>query len=161
MSKIIAAVVIVVVAVLAFWFLRDRGGEVANSPTVSPTETVSPTVSPSPTATATVSPTASPSPAAVSTVTYTDSGYSPKTLTVKAGTVVTFRNQSSRLMWNASAPHPAHNAYPMMGGCIASAFDQCVSAPNGQNWSFKFDQKGSWNFHNHLFSSHFGTVVVQ
>ena len=100
-------------------------------------------------------------------VTYTDAGYSPSTLTVKVGTTVTFKNMSSASMWTASAMHPSHTAYsgtslsehcPDVSG---TAFDECGSAKPGDSWSFIFNKVGTWKYHNHVNTSHFGTIVVQ
>ncbi len=94
-------------------------------------------------------------------VTYTDSGFSPASLTVKKGGTVTFKNTASDAMWVASNPHPIHNGYPTTGGCVSSTFDSCSNIAPGQSWSFKFDLAGSWGFHNHLNPSEGGTIVVQ
>src|ERR1051326_866180 len=45
-------------------------------------------------------------------VDYTSSGFSPSTLTVKAGDTVVFKNKSSSAFWPASDPHPTHTDYP-------------------------------------------------
>ena len=95
------------------------------------------------------------------TVIYTDSGYSPKTITVEAGTKVMFVNNSSGAMWTASDPHPVHTAYPVSGGCIGSVFDECKADAAGASWSFTFDKVGTWGYHNHRNSGMRGTVVVQ
>lgn len=86
-------------------------------------------------------------------VTYTDSGFSPQTITVKKGGTVTFINQSSGGMWVASNPHPTHTDYP--------AFDEKASVGSGGSWSFTFDQVGSWGYHNHRNPSNLGTVIVE
>lgn len=101
-----------------------------------------------------------PAPTAVM-VTYTDSGYSPGTMTVPKGTTVVFKNESSRGMWTASDIHPTHRAYPTTGGCLGSTFDECAEDPSGSSWSFKFDVVGTWRYHNHVSPSKTGTVVVQ
>jgi plastocyanin len=99
-------------------------------------------------------------------ITYTDSGYSPKTLTVKSGETVTFKNESSSSMWPASAVHPSHRVYsgtslsehcPDING---TAFDACKGYLPGQTWSFKFDKVGSWKYHDHLNPTHTGTIEV-
>ena len=43
---------------------------------------------------------------------FTDSGYSPSTLTIKKGDTVTFINKQNSLTWPASAIHPTHTVYP-------------------------------------------------
>ena len=94
-------------------------------------------------------------------VTYTDSGFSPNTLTIKKGETVTFKNQSSQSMWVASAVHPTHRGYPTIGGCIGSTFDACAGVQPGGSWSFKFDIAGAWKYHNHLSPGNTGTIVVE
>ena len=94
-------------------------------------------------------------------VTYTDAGYSPATLEVKVGDTVTFKNQSSKSMWTASAMHPTHLLYPTTGGCIGSTFDACKGVQIGGSWSFRFDIKGTWKYHDHLTPNYFGTIIVQ
>jgi plastocyanin len=93
-------------------------------------------------------------------VTYSDSGFSPKVLTVKKGDTVTFKNTASDSMRVSSNPHPIHNGYPTTGGCVSSTFDSCANIPAGQAWTFKFDILGSWGYHNHLNPSEGGTIVV-
>lgn len=96
-----------------------------------------------------------------SVVTYTDTGYSPSTLTIKAGTTVTFANDSFMSMWTASAVHPTHAVYPTTGGCLGSTFDACKGVLPGETWSFKFDEVGSWKYHDHLTPTFYGTIVVK
>lgn len=100
-------------------------------------------------------------------VTYTDSGYSPNTLTIPAGTTVTFKNESARAMWTASAVHPSHRVY---GGTsleehcpdtAGTAFDTCSGTQPGNSWSFTFTKKGVWKYHNHLSPADTGTIVVE
>ena len=87
------------------------------------------------------------------TVTYTDQGFSPASVTVKAGNQVTFINQSSSSMWVASAVHPTHQALP--------GFDQLQGAARNGSYSYAFDQVGTWKYHNHLSPTQTGTVVVE
>jgi len=87
------------------------------------------------------------------TITHTDSGFSPSTITIKQGGTVTFENQSSGSMWVASSVHPTHQDYP--------AFDQLKGVGKGGTYSFVFDKKGSWRFHNHLNALRVGIVVVE
>ena len=94
-------------------------------------------------------------------VTYTNSGYLPSTLTVKKGETVTFKNQSSRAMWTASAVHPTHRGYPTTGGCLGSTFDACAGIQPGNSWSFKFDISGTWKYHNHLSPGDTVTIDIQ
>lgn len=95
------------------------------------------------------------------TVTYTENGYAANFLSIKQGTAVTFKNESGRGMWTASARHPTHNEYPVLGGCGASAFDECREDPPGSSWQFVFDVRGVWKYHNHLHPQHTGTIIVE
>lgn len=94
-------------------------------------------------------------------ITYTDSGFSPGTITIKIGESVKFVNNSSQSVWPASAVHPTHRIYPTIGGCIGSTFDACRGLQPEESWSFTFEIKGTWKYHNHLNATQFGTVVVE
>ena len=94
-------------------------------------------------------------------ITITADGFSPKTITVKAGDTVTFFNEDSNQHWPASAMHPTHNVYPESGGCIGSKFDACKGLAQGESFSFTFNKKGSWKYHDHLSVTSTGTVVVE
>lgn len=86
-------------------------------------------------------------------VDYTNSGFSPATITVKKGTTVKFVDKSGVPMSIASNPHPTHTDYP--------GFDQGKSDAKGkEDYSFTFDKVGTWGFHDHLRPSNGGTVVV-
>lgn len=78
----------------------------------------------------------------------------PATLTVKQGTTVTWRNTGNASVWPASDPHPTHSIYP--------GFDAGRPVGGGGSWSFTFDKKGSWGYHNHL-NPYVGggTVIVE
>ncbi len=100
-------------------------------------------------------------------VTYTDSGYLPSELTIKAGDTVTFKNESSLGMWTASAMHPSHTVYSgtsLQEHCPDAAntsFDECTSAQPGQSWSFTFSKTGTWEYHNHVKAHDFGKIIVE
>ena len=107
---------IVVVVIVAVWLMTGGKKEVNNSVTT---------------------------PQAQNVITYTDSGYSPSSITIKKGQAVVWKNESSKKMWTASALHPTHSVYPTTGGCLGSTFDACMGIPSGGNWSFKFDNVGT------------------
>jgi len=97
-------------------------------------------------------------------VIYTQTGYTPETLRVKAGTTVIFKNASPRSMWTASALHPTHRLYddtalnehcPDVSGV---AFDQCGA---DEEYSFTFNKTGNWKYHNHLYPEHTGAIIVE
>lgn len=100
-------------------------------------------------------------------VVYNESGYSPNTLTIKAGETVTFKNESSRVMWTASSGHPSHVDYSGSSAqkhcpdTTNASFDSCAGIQPGNSWQFTFTKKGAWEFHNHLSPSHYGSVTVE
>ncbi|MDP1709596.1 MAG: hypothetical protein Q8L21_01785 [Candidatus Komeilibacteria bacterium] len=94
-------------------------------------------------------------------------GYTPKSVTIAKGESVTFKNNSGIKFWPASAMHPTHQVYP--GSDIAKCgtseepklFDSCRGLDTGATWTFKFDEIGTWNYHDHLSPEFFGKVVVE
>lgn len=97
------------------------------------------------------------------TVAYTDQGFSPNSVSISLGTIVTFVNQSSKGMWVASSKHPDHTVYS--GTSLSqhcpdasnTAFDQCST---NTSYSFTFNKVGTWKYHNHVNASDFGTIIV-
>lgn len=181
-NTIVSLIIISVVAVIfSYLFLSQIKEEVVTAPTgsvLTPAETslitippietqtsfpvttsiISPSTTKSPTKT--VTPTQTPTPTA-KIITYTDSGFSPSPLAVKAGETVLYKNESSRSFWPASASHPTHAVYLVYGGCINSIFDACKAYDPGESWSFTFTVKGTWGYHDHINPSYFGSVVVE
>ncbi len=96
-------------------------------------------------------------------VSYTESGFSPASVTIKRGQTVRFVNNAGRETWPASAFHPTHGVYPEKSGsdCLGSSFDACRGLKPGEFWEFTFNTVGSWKYHDHLSASKTGTIVVQ
>lgn len=150
------AVIALVAGGIYYW------SDVANAPEVLENGAASPTPSPTP----------PPTQGGVSVdvtvgepdafVTYSDSGFSPSTVTVTKGQKVRFINNSNRDFWPASAIHPTHAIYPekKSADCLGSSFDACKATAPGETWEFAFTQVGTWRYHDHLSSSRTGTVVV-
>lgn len=90
--------------------------------------------------------------AAQTVMTLSDTGFAPSPVTVKAGTTVTFVNESSGQMWIASDPHPVHTLLP--------GFDELKSVGKSGTYQYTFIKVGTWTFHNHMNPSVKGTVVV-
>ncbi len=86
------------------------------------------------------------------TVTLDSNGFAPATLTVKAGGTVTWWNKSGQQATVNSNPHPVHTDYPPLN---------LGSFPDGGSLSLKFDQPGSYGYHNHANPSQRGTIVVE
>ena len=95
------------------------------------------------------------------TVEITASGFDPNTLKVNVGETVTFVNKDSVSHWPASGIHPTHDLYPEAGGCIGSTFDACGPLKPGESFSFTFNYKGTWTYHDHLNSGLTGTIIVE
>lgn len=101
------------------------------------------------------------------TVTYTDTGYSPREVTILQGGTVIFQNESNRLMWPATAIHPTHTIYPNsdIQKCKTAQqpqmFDACEGIAQGASWSFSFTEVGSWGYHDHLEVSNTGKIIVE
>ncbi len=101
------------------------------------------------------------------TIEITDKGFSPKELKIKQGDKVTWMNKDSLGHWPASAMHPTHEKYP--GSSIkkcgtseeSSIFDACKNVEAGSSWSFTFNEKGTWAYHDHSNPTLFGKVVVE
>lgn len=89
---------------------------------------------------------------AAATITYSDSGFSPSTVTVKSGDTVAIKNTSSSDMQFDSDPHPVHtddeelNAGPVTPG---------------QTVTFTVTATGTYGYHNHLNPSDTGTIVIK
>lgn len=89
---------------------------------------------------------------AATTITYTDSGFSPDTITVKSGDRVTIKNTSSENLEFDSDPHPAHtNNKELNVGAVGPA----------ESMTFTVTKKGTFGYHNHLSPSKTGTIIVE
>lgn len=86
------------------------------------------------------------------TITYTNDGFSPASLTVKSGTVVTVKNESSRPLQFSSDPHPEHTNN--------SELNESVTSP-GKSTTFTAKRTGTYGYHNHLDETHTGSLVVE
>jgi plastocyanin len=86
------------------------------------------------------------------TIAYSNNGFSPGTLTVKAGTAVTIKNTSSGPLQFDSDPHPEHTDDPEINlGTIEP----------GGSMTLTPTVKGSHGYHNHLNPGDTGTLVVE
>jgi plastocyanin len=84
---------------------------------------------------------------------YTKDGYSPKTVTIKAGETISFINKSEIETQPSFGEHMNHAAYP----------DKKVhpSLKMGESDKITFPEAGTFEFHNHHNEDHKGTVVVE
>ena len=143
----------VLLAIASAGFFWSGGGKKEMVESLSsPQEAPLPTPTPTPVA---------PAAAREVMVVYTDAGYTPNSVRIKVGETVTFQNNSSGSIWPASGLHPTHDVYPTKGGCISSAFDACKGLKSGESWSFKFNEAGTWKYHDHLNPNDRGAVEVE
>jgi plastocyanin len=89
---------------------------------------------------------------AAATITYSDDGFSPTSVKIKAGETVKIKNTSSRAVEFSSDPHPVHtdNRELNLGPIQA-----------GESVNLKVMNKGTWGYHNHLDENESGTIVVE
>lgn len=85
-------------------------------------------------------------------ITLTKEGFTPKTLTVKKNTKVTFVNKSGATATVNSVPHPVHTSYPPLN---------LGSFQDGETLSLTFDKTGTYGYHNHLNPGQNGRIVVE
>jgi plastocyanin len=155
MNKVLIGVVVILLGGLVGWYYF---GSTAKQPGMQIGPQVTPAISPVSGTEVTISEEstgAGTEKGAVPTeaiVAYTDSGYVPAQVTVKKGTTITFRNDSSSGMWVASDVHPTHQLLP--------GFDQKKSATKGGTYEYTFTKVGTWKYHNHVKATDTGVVVV-
>ncbi len=87
------------------------------------------------------------------TIRYTNTGFQPAKVTLPAGTMVEFINQSDKEMWVASSVHPEHLTLP--------TFDQFKGVKKGEKYMYTFDKKGTWPYHDHISPSLEGVITVE
>lgn len=151
MKGIITIIVIIAIAVVAFFTLRDGAsdtadvatGETAVEESVGDVADIDVEINNAPIDTT----------AEVIVVTYSDSGFAPKEILVSSGQTVRFVNESKDNMWVASAVHPGHTILP--------EFDDKKAVGAGENYEFTFTKIGKWNYHNHIKPNATGTVIVE
>lgn len=87
-------------------------------------------------------------------ITVTNKGFMPETISVKKGTIITFTNKDKKDHGVAADPHPSHNSVP--------GFDSQTSLDKGQSYSFYFDKKGTFTYHDESNPLKFkGTIIVE
>lgn len=142
--KKVVIVLIIVVAIAAGVFALTKKSD--NKTTNSSTNTNSSSQTQS------TSPPASSDQNAAATITYSDSGFSPSSITVKSGDVVTIKNTSSNELQLDSDPHPIHTDDTDLNvGTVTT----------GQSQTFTVSKKGTFGYHNHLNPSDKGEIVIQ
>lgn len=85
-------------------------------------------------------------------ITLTDTGFTPKDITVKTETRVIWINKSGKNATVSSADHPTHRVYPRLN---LGEFGDSSSV------QLVFDEKGVYGYHNHYEAGENGTVTVE
>ncbi|MEK7598806.1 MAG: plastocyanin/azurin family copper-binding protein [Patescibacteria group bacterium] len=156
-------VIIVLVAGGAYYFSRGSYTVPAGTPPAPPAVTNQNGTTPKSTDSST------PAPVETNKVEITANGFSPSTIKVRAGDTVTWTNKDSAPHWPATAAHPTHLVYPgsditKCGTAAQSGiFDACKGLAPGESFPFKFDQAGTWKYHDHMnpVAPFFGSVTVE
>lgn len=92
----------------------------------------------------------------------TSKGFSPEETIINQGDTVNFIN-AGESRWPATNVHPTHTVYPgssasKCGGADElSSFDSCGPT---DDYSFTFDLKGRWRYHDHFSPGKGGIIVV-
>jgi plastocyanin len=139
-TKSIAITIVVVIVLIGGYFLFRGGSPSYQTPQPTMQPVTPPTSAPAATA---------PAPAAQATgtsVTIQNFAFNPGSLTVKAGTTVTFTNQDS-------VPHTVTSD--------TGAFDSGTLAP-GKSFTFTFQTPGSYSYHCSIHASMaHATIIAQ
>ena len=91
-------------------------------------------------------------------VSYTDNGFEPASISIKAGETVRFTNNSSHDVWITTSG----GLYPAArNGCGPSALDSCAPFAPQDFWEFTFDAAGEWGYVNATDKTKTGVVHVQ
>ena len=145
----IVAIVIAILVVVGGVIALNKKDEPANTTSSTTSQTTSTDTTP-PSNTSTSTDTSTPS--TDNLITYNGSSFSPSKITVKAGTVLTIKNDSSSSLDFDSDPHPSHTDNPELNVDNVSP---------GQSKTFTVNKIGTWGYHNHLNPTQKGTIVVQ
>lgn len=88
----------------------------------------------------------------VATIVYTDNGFEPSSVTVKAGDTVRVENKSSMPLSFNSDDHPSHTKQSELN---------VGDVPRGGSRDFTVTKTGTWGFHNHENASDTGELIVE
>lgn len=133
MRSLVIAAILIIAIIIGGIFLYRKSGPASQNPQTTTQQTTQTTQE-------------------ESQITYNGTEFSPATLTVKAGTKVTWVNKSGKTVDVESDPHPIHTSYPPMNFGPFS---------DGSSVTLVFDKPGTYRYHNHLNPSQTGTVIVQ
>lgn len=86
-------------------------------------------------------------------VNITSAGFNPNTITIPAGTTVTFVNKDGSPHWPASDPHPIHTDL--------KGFDSRRGLKYGEHYSYTFTKVGTIGCHDHINAALTCKIIVQ
>ncbi len=145
-SKLVMGILLLVVGLgLLVWALTGRKAE---APASQSSETSQSTNSED---SAKTSESSAETESTAATIVFTNDGFTPNKLTVKTGTVVTVKNESSNRVQFSSDDHPTHREDPEI--------NMKTLAP-GESGTFTAKTVGTHGFHDHIDDSKTGTLVV-
>ena len=99
-------------------------------------------------------------------ITYSSKGFSPAVTSIRKGDIVKWISHTGGDLRIASNPHPTHTGYPGTDAAKcgtqdgANMFDSCKAIKMGENWTFIFDNVGTWTYHNHMNPRDTAKIVV-
>ncbi len=157
MKKAILPIIlaVVVVGAGAFWFLsRDSEPENTDQSTTSPSQVdeADNRQAAGNNQAETNTDTATPSAAEEVVITVSSNGFSPRTVTVKAGQTIKIVNNTNDTVDFASDDHPTHT--------IQSELNVGDIEP-GESATFTVESVGTWGYHDHNNDSLLGTIIVK
>ena len=91
-----------------------------------------------------------------STVTYSDSGFSPQSVTVKSGENITWVNDSNSTVQVGSANHPTHTINQQITGD-----EFVIELAPGESETVQLTKTGNWGYHDHLKPGMTGSITVE
>ena len=145
-SKFVMGIVLLVVGLgLLVWALTGRKAEAPASQSSETSQSANSEDS------AKTSESSAEAESTAATIVFTNDGFTPNKLTVKTGTVVTVKNESSNRVQFSSDDHPTHREDPEI--------NMKTLAP-GESGTFTAKTVGTHGFHDHIDDSKTGTLVV-
>lgn len=92
-------------------------------------------------------------PAKIATVQITDQGFNPATITINKGTVISWEGkQAASPVVIASNPYPKNDSLPTL---------KSTQLGQGANYRYKFDQIGTFSYHDDLNPNINGFIIVK
>lgn len=149
MYAVIAVALLLLVGTVGYALTRDNDDTTAPKTTATTTKTEQTTKT---NAVAPVEPAPSVASSSATMITFSDSGFSPAALTVKAGSTVTVKNTSSHSVQLSSNDHPTHMLNPELN------MNTIISGGTG---NITVTKVGTWGYHDHIDSTKTGTINVQ